>query len=1244
MPVSVSVIIPCFNQGKFVDEAVDSVLAQSYTDFEIIIVNDGSTDADTNRLLQRYDRPKTRVITTDNQGLAAARNNGIRAANGEYVLPLDADDRIGPTYLEQAVKLLVKRSELGIVYCRAQLFGAVDTEWKLPEFSLETMLLDNVIFCSALFRRCDWQAVGGYDESLIHGWEDYDFWLSLLEKDRKVHRISETLFYYRVASDSMIRARPRQHKLETFTRIYHKHQLLYSENIHIWIDKLLDVRGQYHEAALFVQDQDSQHPDERLVRKVDINTSRLEFQLPKDYESGELIFKVADDYVIVRLNEISIKNLNSHILLKEWTNNADVVEEEVFVFCNDNPVFCLKLPEDDTLFTASGKLVVHLEYLAFGRDCLPILLDVLQAKKEIPAEMIQPVAQLNDPASPEVPVSWWGVNKALIKLRLKSFKYYLPNKHYRTIKKSSLFDPGYYLQNDPQMNPLLVDPLIHYVETGWREGRNPNSLFVADWYRQTYQVPEDRDPLLDYIETGCRDGNNPHPLFLGDWYTHEYPESTIMGKTPLTHYILEGWRNGCNPNPFFDLTEYQERHLDINTSHLDPLTHFVTFGQQRKDELFLFFDENYYLESNPSVAMKGISPFFHYIHYGADEGCSPNRFFNPEYYQGKCCPEFDNPLQVFFHYTQEGSVNFFRPSALFDPEFYSKAYPESLAGYSHPLLHYQEQGIFSGNYPCREVADLQRKPTISILTPVFNTDEHLLRRCIHSVLYQAYPHWELCLVDDGSSAPHIQPLLEEFAARDQRIKVKFLDQNFGIAGASNEAATLAGGEYLGFLDHDDELTVDALYEMVLAVNVQDPDILYSNENLINNESRYLDSFFKPDFNPELLFCHNFITHFLVTRRSLYDQVGGLSSDYNGAQDYDLLLKLTEKSSRVHHIPKVLYHWRATETSTSINHTQKDYANEAGLQALQAAVQRRGLQADVRQGLMNYYYEIRRHPAGKPLVDIIILLEDGGEEVEAWLTSLLQAIHYENLLVYLIPCGLLSPDTEEQLKHVDNRVTVMPQAAAGNFALALNSAVQSGNGEFLCFLDQGVQPKAPDWLEIFLGYAQMTDTGVVGGLVINGDEEQEENFLPDIMDSSSQAYHYFLTQASAHANGLFCPQQVVAVSSEFCMVKRELFVQAGGLDMKNFPALLYDVDLCFQMQDLGLYHIFTPYCKATRKNNTRYSGNRSGNGQEKILFQKKWQQLLLEGNPYITTANIYGNMDIDPVGWIGWYAGNDSLVA
>lgn len=1236
MPVSVSVIIPCFNQGQFVDEAVDSVLAQSYQDFEIIIVNDGSTDADTNRLLQSYDRPKTRVVSTDNQGLSAARNNGIRAANGEYVLPLDADDRIGPTYLEQAVKLLDKRPELGIVYCRAQLFGAVDTEWQLPEFSLDSMLLDNVIFCSALFRRCDWQAVGGYDESLTHGWEDYDFWLSLLEKDRKVYQILEILFYYRVSADSMVRARPRQHKLETFTRIYQKHQSLYSENIHIWIDKLLDVREQYHEAALFVKNQDFQHPDEQLVRKVDIHTNRLEFQFPEENESGELIFKVADDYVIVRLKSISIENQDSHIPLEEWTSNADVIEDGVFVFCNDNPVFCLKLPENANLVAAEGKLVVHLEYLAFGRDCLPILLDVLQAKKEVPAEMTGQEPEVKELSIFQGLLLWWSRKK----VRLRSLKNYFFDEHFRLIKKSGLFDENYYLEHNSHVDPLVIDPLIHYLEAGWHEQRSPNPLFEAIWYGKKYQLDTDQNPLLHYLQEGWQAGNNPNLLFFTSYYAEKYPESLRKGQTPLSHYLHQGWQEGKNPNPCFDTAYYLEHNPEIIELKQNPLFHYYHTGNPEQRSPMPFFDMRFYCEDNPKALEEWLFPLLHYYEHGAAEGRSPNRFFDPVYYKNSCHLTDLSGIDLFLHYVYEGAGNQYRPSALFDPVYYAESYPEYRETHSFPLSHYQESGIYQGLYPCREVAGLEKKPVISILTPVFNTDELLLRKCIHSVLCQAYPHWELCLADDGSTVSHVRQILEEFAARDKRIKICFLAENQGIAAASNAAAALATGDYLGFLDHDDELTLDALYEMVLAINQYDPEVLYSDEDLVNRDGRYLETFFKPDFNPELLLCHNYITHFLVTRRSLFEEVGGFAAGSDGSQDYDLLLKLTERTDRIHHIRRSIYKWRATETSTSINHNQKDYADAAGLRALQSAIERRGIQADVCSGQWQYYYDVHRLTDIQPHISIISLLPEDFQDTSSWLKILTDPIRYQHFDIQLLCRAQVSSGGNDSLPvELVDKVTSHEIFDDESDAAALNRVAGLTGGEYLVFLRGGVVPQESTWIETFLGYSSAGQCGVVGGMVTGHDGQVENPAVPDITDWSCRMFRSFLVEGSFHLNGVVCPQNVIAVSFDYCMVHRSSFQKIAGFDAGDFPRYLYDIDLCLRLRGEGVEHVVTPFCPAVYQYQSKESGDFIGYEKERRVFQQRWQEILVR-HPYYNEQRLLLEQDISRGEWLHWVAGID----
>ncbi len=225
----VSVIIPCYNQGQYIDEAVNSVLAQTFQDFEIIIVNDGSTDEFTNEKLKYYDKPKTRVIHTENQGLAAARNNGIRASRGKYILPLDADDKIDHEYIEESLKIFHSDPLVKLVYCEAEFFGAESGKWPLMAYSYQTLLAFNLIFCTAMFKRSDYDKTSGYNCNLIYGWEDWDFWLCLLDENDIVYRIPKTLFYYRRKENSMIHAMDISKQQYSYREIFFHHYEKYSK-------------------------------------------------------------------------------------------------------------------------------------------------------------------------------------------------------------------------------------------------------------------------------------------------------------------------------------------------------------------------------------------------------------------------------------------------------------------------------------------------------------------------------------------------------------------------------------------------------------------------------------------------------------------------------------------------------------------------------------------------------------------------------------------------------------------------------------------------------------------------------------------------------------------------------------------------------------------------------------------------------------------------------------------------------
>lgn len=235
----VSVVIPCYNHGIFLLDTLDSLQAQTFTDFEIIVVNDGSTDESTVTLLQNLKLPKTRVFNTVNKGVSAARNRGIEEANGHYIMPLDADDKIGPEYLELAVNVLETRPEVAIVYCERVLFGECGGVDPLPEYDPKALLIDNCIYPAALFRKVDWKTVGGYSEKMVYGWEDWDFWISVSELNKQVVKIPETLFFYRVRKSSRDHSLRFLQKIVMMSVMVLRHKHLYLCNLDLLVKKAI---------------------------------------------------------------------------------------------------------------------------------------------------------------------------------------------------------------------------------------------------------------------------------------------------------------------------------------------------------------------------------------------------------------------------------------------------------------------------------------------------------------------------------------------------------------------------------------------------------------------------------------------------------------------------------------------------------------------------------------------------------------------------------------------------------------------------------------------------------------------------------------------------------------------------------------------------------------------------------------------------------------------------------------------
>mgnify|MGYP003345479311 CR=1 FL=1 len=371
------------------------------------------------------------------------------------------------------------------------------------------------------------------------------------------------------------------------------------------------------------------------------------------------------------------------------------------------------------------------------------------------------------------------------------------------------------------------------------------------------------------------------------------------------------------------------------------------------------------------------------------------------------------------------------------------------------------------------------QPHISIVTPVYNTDPVWLKKAIESVIAQIYPHWELCLANDASTKAHVKELLDDYAAKEPRIRVTQLSSNRGIAGASAEALSLATGEFVGLLDHDDELSPDALFEVVKVLQERrDLDFLFSDEDKIASNGQLVEPFFKPGWNPQLILSMNYIAHFSVFRRSVLAEAGGFRTGFDGSQDYDLVLRVTERTSRIAHIPKVLYHWRKIPGSTaSFNHA-KPYADDKAKRALEEAMVRREQRANV-DTLWLGRYRVRYALTAEPLVSIIIPFKDKVPLLQQCLESIRERSRYRNYEVLLLDNNSMEPETHRYLEAVPERCRLYRYPHAFNYSAINNFGVGHAKGRYLLFLNNDTQVIEPHWIDAMLEHAQQYDVGEIG---------------------------------------------------------------------------------------------------------------------------------------------------------------------
>ena len=516
------------------------------------------------------------------------------------------------------------------------------------------------------------------------------------------------------------------------------------------------------------------------------------------------------------------------------------------------------------------------------------------------------------------------------------------------------------------------------------------------------------------------------------------------------------------------------------------------------------------------------------------------------------------------------------------------------------------------------------EPLISIVIPLYNTPQEYLRKLLQSITAQSYGKFELCLAD-GSTKKGPAAFVKKFYGNDPRIRLKHLKLNAGISENTNEAIRMATGEFLMFADHDDFLEPDALYEMVRALNEnRELDLIYTDEDLCDEKGEcFFAPRMKPDFNPDFLRSINYICHLVLVRKSLAEEVGLLRKQCDGAQDYDFLLRCIEKTDRVYHIPKVLYHWRVSETSTAGNQDSKTYAIDAGKLALTEHYARLGYEAEVEYTGIFIMYRMRLKLKSQPLVTILIPNKDQVETLANCLSSIYEKTDYPYFEILVVENNSEKEETfayYEKMKQEHENFHVVTYQGGFNYSAINNFGVRHAKGEYLLFLNNDTEVISPFWIREMLGFCQREDTAAVGAKLFYPDGlVQHCGVVVGIANYAGHVQNFKTRRDNGYFGRLRAVQDISAVTAACMLVKRSVFEEIGGFD-ESFEVAFNDVDLCLRIRETGklivqdpnveLYHYES---KSRGYENTpeklaRFKG-------EVIRFRKRWKAFLEKGDPY-----------------------------
>jgi GT2 family glycosyltransferase len=527
----------------------------------------------------------------------------------------------------------------------------------------------------------------------------------------------------------------------------------------------------------------------------------------------------------------------------------------------------------------------------------------------------------------------------------------------------------------------------------------------------------------------------------------------------------------------------------------------------------------------------------------------------------------------------------------------------------------------------RELAKkLKNKPLISVLMPTYNTNPQHLQECIESVIHQTYTNWELCISDDASTNNETKSVIKKYVKKHKNIKAIFNKVNGHIAVATNIALDMANGEYISLLDNDDLLLPNALYETVLMINKNpDADLIYSDEDKLEDDSIHVEPHFKPDWSPDFLNSCNYITHFATIRHSVMKKVKGFTPGSQGAQDWDLFLRISQVTDKIYHIPRILYTWRKSETSTAQSANSKPYAYINQKKILRHYLADKQVNASVEGHPSMGFWRVKYGILGTPLISIVIPTKNCRKLIDQCVDSILVKTSYPYFEIVIVDTGSNDPDIQKYYNQVTKsnpEIKVVNWVKDKfNFSSSCNFGAKHAKGDYFLFLNNDTEVISHDWLQSLLEHAQRDYVGAVGAKLLFSTGKIQHAGV--VVCKRDVAFHPFYGEDPRLDifNNIYISniRNTAAVTAACMMVSRKKFEEVGGFDVK-LRVTYNDVDLCLKLLDAGYKNVYNPFAELFHHESMSI-GKITGSSRDmkefeeaKLLMQKRWSKYL-ENDPY-----------------------------